>query len=93
MKRDTIIIEDKAREKMDLQILRDLDMIFEFVGWAHDSLETVVKKYAADRELKLGVVAGALRAALTGRTISPPIFDVLVLLGKEQSIRRIQDVI
>lgn len=88
-----IIIEDKAREKMDLQILRDLDMIFEFVVWDHDSLETVVKTYAADRELKLGVVAGALRAALTGRTISPPIFDVLVLLGKEQSIRRIQDVI
>lgn len=87
------IIEDKAREKLDRQILRDLDAIFEFTVWDHEALEANIKAYTEQNGLKLGVVAGALRAALTGRTISPPIFDVLMLLGKEQSVRRIQDVI
>jgi glutamyl-tRNA synthetase len=42
-------------------------------------------------ELKLGKVAQPLRAALTGRTTSPGIFDVLFALGKKESIARIRD--
>ena len=43
------------------------------------------------KELKLGKVAQPLRAALTGRSTSPGIFDVLVVLGKEESIARLKD--
>jgi glutamyl-tRNA synthetase len=41
--------------------------------------------------VKLGQVAQPLRAALTGRATSPGIFDVLILLGREESLGRIQD--
>ena len=41
--------------------------------------------------LKLGAVAQPLRAALTGRTTSPPIFDVLAVLGKDESLARLRD--
>ena len=41
--------------------------------------------------LKLGAVAQPLRAALTGRTTSPPIFDVLAVLGREESLARLRD--
>jgi len=59
--------------------------------WNHDSTETAVKAVAEAAGLKLGKVAQPLRAALTGRTTSPGIFDVLVLLGQGESLARIED--
>ena len=46
---------------------------------------------AEEAGLKLGAVAQPLRAALTGKTTSPPIFDVLAVLGKEESLARLRD--
>lgn len=86
-----IVIEDKAREKINTKILRDLNAILDITVWETDGLETNIKHYAEANNLKLGEVAGSLRAALTGRTISPPIFDVLMLLGKEESLKRIRE--
>ena len=59
--------------------------------WAADSLEVAVKAFAEEKELKLGKVAQPLRAALTGRGTSPGIYDVLVALGREESLNRIKD--
>jgi glutamyl-tRNA synthetase len=59
--------------------------------WTHDSTEAAVREVAETQGLKLGKVAQPLRAALTGRTTSPGIFDVLVLLGKGESLSRIED--
>ncbi len=53
-------------------------------------LETVVKAHAEAAGTKLGQIAQPLRAALTGRTTSPPIFDVLEVLGKDESLERIR---
>ena len=50
-----------------------------------------VRAFAERRGIKLGGVAQPLRAALTGRTTSPPIFDVLAVLGKSESLSRLQD--
>jgi glutamyl-tRNA synthetase len=60
--------------------------------WSADTTEAVVRGFAERRELKLGAVAQPLRAALTGRTTSPGIFDVLAVLGKEESLARLHDV-
>ena len=46
---------------------------------------------AEAKGVKLGKVAQPLRAALTGRATSPGIFDVLVLLGREESLARMAD--
>ncbi len=81
------ILNDDAR-----QILGELLPILSGVDeWAAEPLETAVKAYAEDKELKLGKVAQPLRAALTGRGTSPGIYDVLVALGRAESLGRIQD--
>ena len=59
--------------------------------WDHDALDAAVRKVAEANELKLGKLAQPLRAALTGKTTSPGIFDVLVLLGRDESLARIAD--
>ncbi|WP_305096142.1 glutamate--tRNA ligase [Croceibacterium aestuarii] len=57
--------------------------------WTTEALEANLKTYAEDLGLGLGKLAQPLRAALTGQTTSPGIFDVLALLGKEESLARI----
>jgi glutamyl-tRNA synthetase len=59
--------------------------------WNANTVEAVVRPYAERAGLKLGAVAQPLRAALTGRTTSPPIFDVLAVLGRDESLARLRD--
>src|SRR5262249_30822230 len=59
--------------------------------WNASTAEAVVRPYAERAGLKLGAVAQPLRAALTGRTTSPPIFDVLAVLGRDESLARLRD--
>ncbi len=60
-------------------------------NWDQPVLEAAIREAAEDRGVKLGKLAQPLRAALTGRTTSPGIFDVLALLGREESLARIAD--
>jgi glutamyl-tRNA synthetase len=60
-------------------------------NWTATALEEVVRRVAEDAGLGLGKVAQPLRAALTGRSTSPGIFDVLVLLGRDESLGRLDD--
>lgn len=60
-------------------------------SWDTEALEAAVRTVADDAEVKLGAVAQPLRAALVGRRTSPGIFDVLALLGREESLARIAD--
>ncbi len=59
--------------------------------WSATTLEAAVRQVAEDAGLGLGKVAQPLRAALTGRSMSPGIFDVLVLLGRDESLGRLDD--
>ena len=59
--------------------------------WQAPALEAAVKAHAETAGLKLGKLAQPLRAALTGRTTSPGIFDVLVSLGREEAMARLKD--
>jgi len=59
--------------------------------WEPAALEAAIREVAEDNGVKLGKLAQPLRAALTGRTTSPGIFDVLALLGREESLARIAD--
>ena len=61
------------------------------IDWTPETIEAIVRGYAERAGLKLGAVAQPLRAALTGRTTSPPIFDVLAVLGKDESLARLRD--
>ena len=59
--------------------------------WVPEAIESCVRTFAEATDRKLGKVAQPLRAALTGRTTSPGIFDVLGVLGREESLARIGD--
>src|SRR5471032_1648260 len=59
--------------------------------WTATAIESVVRPFAERSGQKLGAVAQPLRAALTGRTTSPPIFDVLAVLGRDESLARLRD--
>jgi glutamyl-tRNA synthetase len=59
--------------------------------WITSTLEETVRSFAEASGRKLGAVAQPLRAALTGRTTSPGIFDVLAVLGKGESLARLRD--
>ena len=60
-------------------------------NWSVSATEEVVRAFAQRKGIKLGNIAQPLRAALTGRTTSPPIFEVLAVLGKRESLARIRD--
>jgi glutamyl-tRNA synthetase len=60
-------------------------------SWDHSGIEAAVRELAESEGVKLGKLAQPLRAALTGRTTSPGIFDVLALLGQGESLARIAD--
>jgi glutamyl-tRNA synthetase len=60
-------------------------------NWDAPVLEAAIREVAEDTGVKLGKLAQPLRAALTGRTTSPGIFDVLALLGRDESLARIAD--
>jgi glutamyl-tRNA synthetase len=59
--------------------------------WTAPRIEDTVRQFADAERLKLGNVAQPLRAALTGHAASPGIFEVLVVLGREESLGRISD--
>jgi glutamyl-tRNA synthetase len=59
--------------------------------WTAEEAEQAVRTFAERKGAKLGSVAQPLRAALTGRTTSPGIFDVLAVLGKSESLARLRD--
>jgi len=88
-------LEDKAAAQMTPeartllgQVARDLAMVD---PWTAAGAEAAVRTFAERAGIKLGAVAQPLRAALTGRTTSPGIFDVLTVLGKAESLARVGD--
>jgi glutamyl-tRNA synthetase len=88
-------LEDKAAALLDAEgkaILAGLlPRLTADSEWSLASTEAIVKAYAETAGLKLGKVAQPLRAALTGRSTSPGIYDVLVVLGKDEALGRIAD--
>ncbi|MDY6848189.1 MAG: glutamate--tRNA ligase [Thermodesulfobacteriota bacterium] len=60
--------------------------------WNHDCIEAVFNKVMKDYDLKLGKVAQPVRVALTGGTTSPSIFEVIQVLGRETTLRRLKEV-
>lgn len=59
--------------------------------WTAQGTEAAIRGFAESRGLKLGKVAQPLRAGLTGRAVSPPVFDVLAAFGKEESLGRLAE--
>ncbi len=90
-----LALDDKALKLIDADAklaIRNLSALFDdSPAWDAPSLEAIVRGYAEAHGQKLGKVAQPLRAALTGRSVSPPVFDVMVALGKTEALARLGD--
>ncbi|HLJ64192.1 MAG TPA: glutamate--tRNA ligase [Stellaceae bacterium] len=90
-----IPIDDKAASLLTPEVLphlRALRARLAATPWNDAALEEEVRRYAETAELKLGAVAQPLRAALAGSTSSPPIFEVMRVLGRAQTLARLDHV-
>jgi len=67
------------------------DALADVSPWDRETTEAAMRAFAEADQLKLGAVAQPLRVALTGRTTSPGIFDVLAVLGREECLARLSD--
>jgi glutamyl-tRNA synthetase len=79
------LLDDSARVLLG----QTADALAPVQSWTVEAIEEAIRRVAEDAGLGLGKVAQPLRAALTGRTVSPGIFDVLFLLGKAESLERL----
>lgn len=81
------ILQDGGAETIG-KLLPDLKALSE---WNEEGIENTVRQFSEKSDLKLGKVAQPLRAALTGSNVSPGVFDVMVILGKDECVNRLDD--
>jgi len=81
----------KALDTVSRGILAELTPHLQTASWTRDALEGAVALVAEKNDTKLGALAQPLRAALSGRTVSPSVFDMMLVLGREETLGRIED--
>jgi len=90
-----IELNDKARDSLAdaeaRQTLMELaDLLKKATSWGEAELDGIAREYAESKDLKLGKVAQPLRAALTGSNVSPSIFEVMAVLGRKETLARLE---
>ncbi|MDU8929743.1 glutamate--tRNA ligase [Alisedimentitalea sp. MJ-SS2] len=86
--------DEKAAKNLDVAsrgILNELTPHLQNVSWSRDDLERVLNQFAENRGTKFGKLAGPLRAALAGRAATPSVFDMMLVLGRDETIARLSD--
>ena len=90
-----LALEEKAAQALDAPsralLAQLLPQIESVPDWQVAALEAAVRAFAEAAGQKLGKVAQPLRAALTGKSVSPPVFDVMAALGRQEALARIRD--
>ncbi len=81
----------KALANVSDGILGELTPHLQSVSWSRDDLEEALNAFAAAHETKFGKLAGPLRAALAGRAVTPSVFDMMMVLGRDETLARISD--
>jgi glutamyl-tRNA synthetase len=86
--------DEKASKSLDpvsRGILKQLTPHLQTVTWDRDSLEATLNEFAAAQDTKFGKLAGPLRAALAGRAVTPSVFDMMLVLGRQETLARLED--
>lgn len=89
-----IVPDEKAAKALDTVsrgILKELTPHLQTASWSRDTLEGIVGAMAEAKGLGLGKLAAPLRAALAGRTATPSVFDMMLVLGQAETLARVQD--
>ena len=81
----------KNLDNVSRGILNELTPQLQTVSWDRETLEAVLNGFAAAKDTKFGKLAGPLRAALAGRAVTPSVFDMMLVLGREETCARLGD--
>src|SRR5206468_3940724 len=77
----------KAALKSTHELLNDVEQ------WEHSAIETPMRELAVELGLKTGQLFGSIRVAISGRTATPPLFQMMEVLGRERTMLRIKEAI
>ena len=80
-----------ALDSVSRGILGELTPHLQSASWTKDSLETILTGFAETKGTKFGKLAGPLRAALAGRAVTPSVYDMMLVLGRDETLARLTD--
>ena len=83
----------KALTDVSRGILTELTPQLQNASWGREALEAAAQTVAEANEIGLGKIAAPLRAALAGRAVTPSVFDMMLVIGREETLARIADAI
>jgi glutamyl-tRNA synthetase len=86
--------DEKASKNLDnvsRGILNELTPHLRNATWDRESLEAVLNSFCEAKDIKFGKLAGPLRAALAGRAATPSVFDMMLVLGQDESLARLTE--
>lgn len=89
-----IVPDQKAARALDdvsRGILKELTPHLQNATWTREGLEAATTRFAEAREIKFGKLASPIRAALAGRSATPSVFDMMLVLGREETLARLED--
>ncbi|MBN8632976.1 MAG: glutamate--tRNA ligase [Rhodobacterales bacterium] len=89
-----VVPDQKAAEALDTVsrgILRILTPRLQNASWTKDALEPILNQIAADHGIGFGKLAAPLRAALAGRSVTPSVYDMMLTIGREETVARLMD--
>ncbi len=82
---------EKALSSVSDGILSELTPQLQNASWSRNELEEALNSFAESKELKFGKLAGPLRAALAGRAVTPSVFDMMLVLGRDETLARLSE--
>lgn len=86
--------DEKAAKNLDAVsrgMLSELTPQLQNASWDKETLEEVMNSFAAAHDTKFGKLAGPLRAALAGRAVTPSVFDMMLVLERDETLARLKD--
>src|SRR6056297_2063598 len=89
-----IEMDGKAAGQLDTVsrgILGSLTPQLQNASWSRDELEAVTSRFAEEHGTKFGKLAGPMRAALAGRAVTPSVFDMMLVLGRDETVARLTE--
>jgi glutamyl-tRNA synthetase len=81
----------KALASVSDGILNELTPQLQSASWTREDLEALLNAFAEAQDAKFGKLAGPLRAALAGRAVTPSVFDMMLILGRDETLARLTD--
>ncbi|MDW3222214.1 MAG: glutamate--tRNA ligase [Paracoccaceae bacterium] len=86
--------DEKAAKNLDTVsrgMLRELTPQLQTDSWDRENLEGILNRFAQSKETKFGKLAGPLRSALAGRAVTPSVFDMMLVLGRDETLARLTE--